>query len=157
MQLSIIQEPDSRLHEVSLEVPFDKYLSFAVRTSIEDLRDTFHAANDCIGLAAPQLGIPLRIIIVDVTDRHSDTYLMINPVITQESEEQQRVQDGCMSVGLGKIHLPTRRPKRIKVSWTDSDGERWQQKFSGTIAACIHHEIDHLNGKLFMERADAVL
>lgn len=148
MKLDIIQEPDARLHQRAEEMR----QVHAAHQVIGDLIDTFWAANDCIGLAAPQIGHPYRVIIVDVTERHTDTYLMVNPVITKESEDQQRVLDGCMSVSFGKKHLQTRRPKRITVSWVDRDGLRRAQKFSGIMAACIHHEIDHLNGVLFMDR-----
>ncbi len=154
MKLDIIQEPDERLHEVAVEVHASTVGEQELLTQIlKDMDDTFYATDNCIGLAAPQLGIPYRIIIVDVTDSHSDTYLMINPMIIKQSEEQQRVDDGCMSVRNGALRKVTQRPKRISVTWVDARGVECKQKFSGTIAACIHHEIDHLNGVLFMERA----
>lgn len=149
MRRAIIQFPNSLLKMPSnsvdvLNVPF---------ADIQDLRTTFESFTGCIGLAAPQLGILRRIIIVDVTRCRSNTLVMLNPVIVRYSEDQQRVEDGCMSVEFGHKFIVTRRPKRITVSWFDVEemSER-TQKFSGLMAACVHHEIDHLNGTLMFDR-----
>jgi len=150
MQREILQFPNPRLKLRSKEVVVISLLG-----TVTDLCDTFEAYSGCIGLAAPQIGIEERIIVVDVTPSRSDTYVMINPVIVKESG-QQRVEDGCMSVGGGKEYYTTRRPKCITVTWVTHTLVERKQKFSGLIAACIHHEIDHLNGMLMFERAISV-
>lgn len=150
MILPILQSPDERLRlisEVVVEPRFESFKRFVV-----DLRETFAATPNCIGLAAIQLGLPLRVIIVDVTPSRCDTYLMINPEIVNPSDKLQLVNDGCMSVKHGRFRSQTKRPKRLGVTWIDENCDRRHQKFSGLIAACIHHEVDHLNGILFTDR-----
>jgi peptide deformylase len=150
MVRSIIQTPNVRLKLRSKEVDT---LCVPLQ-AVQDLKDTFASYAGCIGLAAPQIGIESRIIVVDVSRSRCDTYLMINPVIEKWSEELSVIEDGCMSVELGRKFITTRRPKRMTVSWFDVYSSRYlRQKFSGLIAACIHHEVDHLNGVMMMERA----
>jgi peptide deformylase len=148
MKRDIIQAPDVRLRAVAKNLD-----SNDAGSVVEDLRDTFAATGNCIGLAAPQLGHPWRAIIVDVTPKRLQTYLMVNPVIVKASEDLQLVRDGCMSVDGGRTKAATKRPKRIIVEWTDFDtGAAHRRKFSGLLAACIHHEVDHLEGLLFLNR-----
>ena len=141
---TILQHPDEALRQVSAEI---HDLAEAHRIA-EDLTHTFEATLNCIGLAAPQIGERYRVILVDITRRNFDRYIMVNPVITRTSADMQRVNDGCLSVERGRKRLSTKRPKRITVEWTDLQAK---QNFSGLIAACIHHEVDHLNGKLFID------
>lgn len=154
MKLPIIQAPDARLHIVAQEIPQPKEEHLVpLQQMVQDLQDTFDDTDNCIGLAATQLGIPWRVIIVDITPRRTETYVMVNPVFTKMSDDLQLVYDGCMSVGHGQKKAYTKRPKRIGLSWVDPT--TWtvkQQKFSGLLAACIHHEIDHLDGVLFTDR-----
>jgi peptide deformylase len=103
-------------------------------------------------LAANQLGHGWRAIIIDITPGRRETRLMINPVITKTGVAEQRVNDGCMSVFFGKTRGYTYRPKQITVEWFDVAMDKHRWKFSGISAAVIHHEIDHLNGVLFMDR-----
>lgn len=157
---SILQVPDQRLreraftlyHRVGIEGDFNGRWELRPETSsvCADLRDTFAVTKNCIGLAAPQLGHPWRACIV-ATNR-KDTYLMIDPVIIKQSENKQLVMDGCMSISNGLRKGQTGRPKRIEVCWLDEAGLPQRQKFSGLIAAAIHHEIDHLDGVLFLDR-----
>lgn len=154
MKRSILQVPDLRLREVAKPVDFSDLSTREVHlpVAIEDLRDTFAETPRSIGLAATQLGIPLRLIIVDTTKSRSQTWLMVNPAIVKASSEMQRVNDGCMSIDDGRRFAITERPKRIEVEWQDEAGKQHWQKFNGTLAACIHHEIDHLNGVLFTDK-----
>ena len=152
MQREILQFPNPKLKLRSKEMDWLN----GVENQIRDLEDTFRAYSGCIGLAAPQIGIEERIIVVDVTPSRSDTYLMINPVVIKESQQMQRVEDGCMSVGFGREYQVSRRPKSITVSWFDQMYAKRKQKFTGLIAACIHHEIDHLDGVLMFDRAMSV-
>jgi peptide deformylase len=151
MKLPIIQAPDTRLHVVATAMPLLCELEH--RQAIKNLIDTFDDTSDCIGLAATQLGINWRVIIVDTSPNRNETYVMVNPVIVKQSEDLQVVRDGCMSVSFGKKFARTMRPKRLVVEWRDPvDWTVKKQKFSGLLAACIHHEIDHLDGVLFVDR-----
>lgn len=154
MKLPILQVPDERLRKVAEPVNFSDFSTAEARlpVAVQDLRDTFAATPNCIGLAANQLGIGMRILIVDTTKTRSQTWLMVNPIITKASADQQMVRDGCMSIEHGTKFEYTKRPKRIEVEWQDEHGTNHWQKFNGVIAACIHHEIDHLNGVLFTDK-----
>jgi peptide deformylase len=146
----IIQAPDDRLGIVA--TPFPDQLEDLHKDILIDLLETFKATHNCIGLAANQLGHPWRAIITDITPGRGETCIMVNPVITKASEAQQRVNDGCMSVKRGIRNGYTYRPKRITVEWVDVAGDKHRWKFSGLAAAAIHHEVDHLNGVLFLAR-----
>lgn len=123
--------------------------------ALKDLCDTFADTQHCIGLAAVQLGDLWRLIVVDVTPERTEPYVMVNPTITRMSEDCQSVRDGCMSIFNGKRHAITHRPKRITVEWLDPRTlDPRKQKFTGLLAAAIHHEIDHLNGVLFIDHID---
>jgi len=152
MIIPVIQHPDERLRQRADAVDFSDADEVQwMRATAQDLEDTLQGLEICIGLAAPQIGRSQRIIIVDVTRRGVDRYVMVNPVITKQSQQSQRVQDGCMSVQHGRFHSSTKRPLRIQVEWQDVAGVTHRQKFSNLMAACIHHEIDHLNGRLFID------
>lgn len=149
---TIIQAPDDRLRTVAVD-PLLGMQSEQLGQLIEDLRDTFRATRNCIGLAATQIGYPFRVVIVDVTPARRESYLMIDPVIEKASDDLQLVNDGCMSIDSGQRRGYTKRPKRIVVRWIDETLQTRRQKFTGLIAACIDHEIDHLNGVLFTDKA----
>lgn len=148
---SIIQHPDSRLRLISKPIDFGTDQADIAQSVAADLLETFNATGNCIGLAAPQIGHAARIIVVDIMRNGIDRYLMVNPVITKASQHMQRVNDGCLSVGHGMTRMSTKRPARITVAWQDLTGKARSQKFSNLMAACIHHEIDHLNGRLFID------
>jgi len=151
---SIIQAPDPRLRAVA-DLLQDRDPATQVVT---DLIDTFKETQNCIGLAATQLGHLWRAIIVDTTWNRVDTFIMVNPVIIQMSDDLQLVKDGCMSVANGKQFAETKRPKRITVTWMDLDTQLpRRQKFNGLLAAAIHHEIDHLDGILYTDRLAAAI
>jgi peptide deformylase len=116
---------------------------------------TFMATQNCLGLAAPQINHRVRAIVVDVTRARTDTVVMINPVITKASKDLQRVDDGCMSVKFGWERGVTYRPKRITVEFYDEECNLRKRKLAGQLAAVVHHEIDHLDGKLFTDLLDS--
>lgn len=150
----IRQMPHPTLRQVAQPFPVEvsTYTPEHV-AAIQDLRDTFAETRNCIGLAANQIGALHRVIVVDVTESRGETYVMVNPVIIKASTELQLVNDGCMSVFEGKKHASTKRPKRLTVTWLDPrHNELRKQKFTGLLAACIHHEIDHLDGVLFVDK-----
>jgi peptide deformylase len=153
MKREIIQYPDERLRVVAapLDVDSEEGLALA-RSVVLDLMDTFVETPRCIGLAATQIGLPNRVLIVDLKRQGIDLYVMVNPVIVKTTNQSQRVQDGCMSVDHGRKFSSTKRPLGITVEWIDGKTfEPRKQKFRNLIAACIHHEIDHLNGRLFID------
>lgn len=154
MKQPILQIPDVRLRVVAVSFPLvrEDYHDSHFNTLV-DLRDTFAETRNCIGLAATQLGCPWRAIIVSITEQRHEIYLMVNPIIIKTSRDQQMVNDGCKSVMDGSKRGYTKRPKRITVEWVDPrNNAPRKQKFSGLIAAAIHHEIDHLNGVIFLDR-----
>lgn len=154
MKLPILQVPDERLRRVAAAVDFSDFTTVEVKlpNAIDDMRETFAATAGCVGLAATQLGIELRVIIFDTTKSRSQTCVMVNPVVVKASEDTQSVRDGCMSIDHGRRFVYTRRPKRIEVEWQDAAGGKHWQKYNGLLAAVIHHEIDHLNGVLFTDK-----
>jgi peptide deformylase len=151
---SILQVPDLRLREIAREVPavwLDEH-----REAIRDLADTFAMTPNCIGLSAPQISAPWRVIVVDTSRARRDRFVMVNPVITKASRETQSVRDGCMSIDHGQTFGNTRRPKRIVVEWLDASAVSQRMGFNGLLAAAIHHEIDHLNGVLYTDHVETL-
>jgi peptide deformylase len=119
-----------------------------IRQLIDDMVETMHDAQG-VGLAAPQVGILKRVVVVDVQD--GNVYELVNPEIV-ESEGDQFGEEGCLSVpGLvGSVH----RPERVKVSALDRNGERVEYEGTGLLARAFCHELDHLEGTLFNSKAE---
>jgi peptide deformylase len=144
---TILQDGAPVLRQKSLAV--ETFSSPTVDKLAQDLVDTLQATETAVGLAAPQIGVPIRMIVVALTD--IDLYVMVNPKISKPRDEQV-VNDGCLSVRSGKEFGRTKRAKRIHVQWQDLNGNEKHQKFSGMVAAIIQHEVDHLDGILFTDR-----
>lgn len=107
-------------------------------------------AHDGIGLAANQVGVLERFFVMDISaDRKSPT-LFVNPIIKSKSSEIQKIQEGCLS--LPGVYVDITRPQSIEVEYTNQDGKRLTESFSGLASTCIQHEIDHLDGILFPDR-----
>lgn len=156
MRQPILQLPHPTLRMVAQPLP-DTYGGWTAdhAKALKDLCDTFAVTENCIGLAATQIGELWRVIVVDITPERTEPYVMVNPVITKMSEDCQSVRDGCMSVFNGQKRAITKRPKRLMVEWLDPKTlEPIKQKFTGLLAAAIHHEVDHLNGMLFIDHLD---
>jgi len=119
-----------------------------IKTLLDDMLDTMYE-NDGVGLAAPQVGILKRVVTIDVDDEN--IFRMINPKITKSSGEQID-QEGCLSVP--ELKGDVNRPMNITVVYTDENGKEVTQEAEGMLARCICHEIDHLNGILFIDRAE---
>jgi peptide deformylase len=153
MVREILQHPDPRLRIVAAELDMSTQEGIDLAQGVAmDLLDTFVKTPRAIGLAATQIGLPHRVIVVDLKRQGIDLYVMINPVIVKQTPQMQRVKDGCMSVQHGNWFASTKRPLGITVEWIDSkDGSTRRQKFRNLIAAVVHHEIDHLNGRLFID------
>ena len=151
--LKIVTAPDDLLDQKSLEV---KVVDDKIKTLAIDMLDTMYH-NNGIGLAAVQIGILLRIIVVDVDyniEKNNKTqkseivnqkqYIMINPIITSHSSEDNKFTEGCLSFPEQKITVI--RPKKINVDYIDINGQSQSITADDILATCIQHEIDHLNG-----------
>lgn len=108
-----------------------------------------------IGLAAPQVGELLRLVVIDLQrDEQREPFVMVNPEIVAESEEQATREEGCLS--LPGQYADVTRPARIKVRWQELDGAKREMEAEGLMAACVQHEVDHLNGVLFVDYLSAL-
>lgn len=149
---AIVQDPDPVLRAVCSPIDFDNEQHMAALPFlVADLRATLRASRTGVGLAANQIGVRARLIIVDRSNNGVDEYVMVNPEIIERSKDSQRVPDGCLSVQYGRKRLATKRAKRIRVRWRNVNGEPLVMKFQGLMAAIIQHEVDHLNGILFTD------
>lgn len=135
---------DPRLRKVAEPVSvFDE----ALERLVEDMFETMYDAPG-IGLAAPQIGVNQRVIVVDVSEDKSAPLALINPELTSQ-EGMQSYQEGCLSVP--GIYDDVERPERVSLTAYNPKGERIEMNADGLLAVCIQHEIDHLDGKLFVD------
>ncbi|MFZ4688672.1 MAG: peptide deformylase [Polymorphobacter sp.] len=161
--LDIIETPDARLRVISEPVAA---VTDAHRTLISDMLETMYDAPG-IGLAAIQVGVPERILVIDLQRRADglddeepeegapepkmirDPKVFINPVITWESDEVSVYNEGCLSVP--EMYGDVDRPARIRATWLDETGASHDQDLDGLLATCLQHEMDHLDGILFID------
>ncbi|MGM9402652.1 peptide deformylase [Aliiroseovarius sp. KMU-71] len=144
----ILIHPDPRLKKVADAVPD---LSDDLRTLADDMLETMYDAPG-IGLAAPQIGILKRLIVLDCVrdeDEPRQPLIMFNPEVIQSSDELNVYEEGCLSIP--DQFAEVTRPKEVRVQWLDRDGNLQERDFDGLWATCVQHEIDHLNGKLFID------
>jgi peptide deformylase len=144
---TILTAPDPRLKEVAKEVAT---VDGAVKTLAADMLETMYAA-DGIGLAATQIGVALRVVVIDVAQKEdkNEPMVFINPKIVWHSDEVAKFQEGCLSVP--DIWDDVERPVAVKVEYMDLDGKAQTIEADGLLADCLQHEIDHLNGMLFID------
>jgi len=142
--LKILQYPDERLHKVAKEV---SGVDDSIRTLVNDMAETMYAAPG-VGLAATQVDVHQRIIVVDVSEGHDQLMVFINPEITASSGESQ-CEEGCLSVP--GIFEKVSRAEKITVRAMNENGESFTMDAEGLLAVCIQHEMDHLVGKVFVE------
>ena len=143
----ILIAPDPRLKVVS--TPVEK-VDAEIRKLAEDMADSMYEAEG-IGLAAVQIGVPKRIIVMDLDqkDGKKDWRVFINPKITWASDEMATFEEGCLSVP--EIWDDVERPARIKAEYLDLDGKKIEIEADGMLATCLQHEMDHLEGILFID------
>jgi len=143
----ILVLPDARLRAVadSIEEVDDE-----VRTLAQDMLDTMYDAPG-IGLAAPQIGVLKRIVVIDIAPEGepADPMVLINPEITHFGEEMQVTEEGCLSIP--ELYYEVERPNAVTVKYTDLDGKEVVRETEGKLAVCIQHEIDHLDGVLYID------
>ena len=150
--LPIVEVPDPRLRLVSQPVA---QVDDTTRQLVADMIETMYAAHG-IGLAAIQVGVASRVLVIDLQEERDaedqpirDPRAYINPEILSSSDELSTYNEGCLSIP--EQYAEVSRPARCRVRWTDEQGEGHEDEFDGLLATCMQHEIDHLNGVLFVD------
>ena len=143
----IIKLPDKRLRLVSEPV---KHVDAGIKKLVDDLFETMYAAPG-IGLAAVQIGILKRLFTMDLSKKESDhqPQVFINPEIIWTSAEKTTREEGCLSIP--EYYEEVERPSKVKVKFLDLDGKPHEIEADGLLATCIQHEVDHINGVLFID------
>ncbi len=150
--LPILETPDPRLRTISTPV---EAIDDALQTLIDDMFETMYDAPG-IGLAAIQVGVPKRVLVIDLQQPEEEDgegvkapMVFINPQILDGSQEQSIYQEGCLSVP--ELFAEVERPASIRASWMDRDGRIREERLDGLLATCLQHEMDHLEGVLFID------
>ncbi len=144
-RLTILEYPDPRLHKRAAAVTqFDGRL----RQLVADMAETMYAAPG-IGLAATQVDVHQRVLVIDVSETRDQLRVFVNPEIVWASEETVLCEEGCLSVP--GVYDEVRRPARVRVKAQDTDGRTFELDCQGLLAVCVQHEMDHLAGKVFVE------
>lgn len=143
--LDVLLYPDERLHQRALPV---ESVDDEVRALVRDMAETMYTAPG-VGLSATQVDVHKQVIVVDVSEDQSDLKVLINPRLV-EAEGTADVEEGCLS--LPGIFEKIPRAERIKVRALNVDGGLFEMEAEGLLSVCIQHEIDHLEGKVFIER-----
>ena len=142
--LPILHYPDPRLHKVASPVA---RVDDRIRRLINDMAETMYAAPG-IGLAATQVDVHERVLIIDISDTRDELHAFVNPEIVEASGEAE-TEEGCLSVP--GIYDRVKRAERVKVRALNAQGAPFTLEAEGLLAVCIQHEIDHLDGKVFVE------
>jgi peptide deformylase len=148
----IFETPDPILRQISKPVEtFDHDL----KTLVSDMFETMYEAPG-IGLAAVQVGVPIRLLVIDLQEPEQeggepirDPKVFINPEILWHSDSEIPYTEGCLSVP--EQYAEVMRPDRIRARWQDEDGKTYEEEIDGLLAVCLQHEMDHLNGVLFID------
>jgi peptide deformylase len=143
--LPILTYPDPRLHTVAKPV---QAVDARIRGLIADMLETMYEANG-IGLAATQVDVHERLIVIDVSEERNQPLVLVNPEITWASAETQVGDEGCLSVP--GIYDGVERSRAVRVRAIDAEGQSRELEAEGLLAVCIQHEMDHLLGKVFVE------
>ena len=150
--LPIVEVPDPRLRQISSTV---EKVDDEVRALIRDMFETMYDAPG-IGLAAIQVGVPRRILVIDLQEPEvedgppvKDPRVFINPEIIKHSDEEVPYLEGCLSVP--DQYAEVERPDHIRARWLDENGKPHEEQLDGLLAVCLQHEMDHLEGILFID------
>ncbi|HEY8567686.1 peptide deformylase [Microbulbifer sp.] len=144
-KLEILEFPDPRLRKVAEPVTA---VTDEHRTLIEDMFETMYDAPG-VGLAATQINVHERIVVIDVSEDQSEPLVLINPEVEVLDPEIHKYDEGCLSVP--GFYETVQRPRKIRLKALDRNGEAYALEAEGLLAVCIQHEIDHLDGKLFVD------
>tara|TARA_B100000085_G_scaffold265173_1_gene272731 strand:- start:4270 stop:4818 length:549 start_codon:yes stop_codon:yes gene_type:complete len=149
-KLEVLHFPDPRLRKIAQPVKnFDKDL----KNIVDRMFFTMYEEKG-IGLAATQVNIHKRIIVIDVSEKKNEKLYLINPEILSLSDDKDSMEEGCLSVP--GFYESVERPKKIKILTYDYDGKEIELDADGLLSTCIQHEIDHLNGKLFVDHISSL-
>ncbi|WP_296752453.1 peptide deformylase [Thiobacillus sp.] len=143
-RLDILHYPDARLHTIAKPV---QAVDARIRKLIDDMAETMYAAPG-IGLAATQVNIHERVVVIDISETHDELRVFINPEIVAQSGREES-EEGCLSVP--GIFDKVERAERVTVRALDRDGKRFELEAEGLLAVCVQHEMDHLMGKVFVD------
>ena len=143
--LPILCYPDPRLHKVARPV---QAVDDRIRTLVADMLATMYDAHG-IGLAATQVDVHQRLIVMDLSEDQTQPRVFINPEITPLTDEVAPYEEGCLSVP--GFYEKVQRPARVRIKALDRDGNTFEEEADELLATCIQHEIDHLDGKLFVD------
>ena len=150
--LRILELPDPGLRQVAQPVPA---IDAEITTLIADMFETMYDARG-IGLAATQVGVLSRVVVIDLQEGAEEDgtpirkpHAFVNPELTWISDELAGYNEGCLSIP--EQYAEVERPARCKVKWLDAEGASHEEEFDGLMSTCIQHEIDHLNGVLFID------
>ncbi|NYT68482.1 peptide deformylase [Pusillimonas noertemannii] len=143
--LPILHYPDPRLHKVAKPV---QVVDDRIRQLVRDMAETMYDAPG-VGLAATQVDVHERVVVIDVSEESNNLLVLINPEITWKSDEQQVYEEGCLSVP--GVYDEVKRSARIHVRALNEQGEPFEFDADGLLAVCVQHELDHLLGKVFVE------
>jgi peptide deformylase len=143
--LTVLCYPDPRLHKVAKPVT---QVDARVKKIVADMADTMYEAPG-VGLAATQVDIHERIVVIDVSDEQNELMVFINPEIIWASAETKSWREGCLSVP--EFYDEVERPAQIRLKALDLDGKEFEIEADGLLAVCLQHELDHLQGKVFVE------
>jgi peptide deformylase len=150
--LPILEVPDPRLKQISSPV---EEVDDGIRALIADMFETMYAAPG-IGLAAVQVGVPKRLLVIDLQEPEEeggepvrDPRVFINPEIVAHSDQDVPYNEGCLSVP--DQYAEVDRPDRIRARWLDENGVKHEEEIDGLLAVCLQHEMDHLEGILFID------
>lgn len=143
--MPILYYPDPRLNQVAAQV---ERIDDEIRKLINDMTETMYAAPG-VGLAATQVDVHLRVIVIDISESRSQLQVFINPELISASGVADR-EEGCLSVP--EVYEKVRRAERVTVRAQDTEGRPYTMEAEGLLAVCIQHEMDHLEGKVFVEK-----
>jgi peptide deformylase len=150
--MTILEIPDSGLRDVAVPVAS---VDAATVQLIDDMFDTMYDARG-IGLAATQVGVRSRVVVIDLQEGEDDEgkpirapQAFVNPELLSVSEEMSKYNEGCLSIP--EQYAEVERPARCRVRWLDRDGKAHEEELDGLLSTCMQHEIDHLNGVLFID------
>lgn len=148
--LTILEFPDPRLRTLAKKVA---QVDDRIRQLVDDMFDTMYAAPG-IGLAATQVDVHEQVVVMDISEDNTAPLVFINPEVDVIGEERQDYQEGCLSVP--GFYEQVSRPSQIRVRALDRNGQPFELEPDGLLAVCIQHELDHLNGKLFVDYLSAL-
>jgi len=143
--LPILRYPDPRLHTIAKPV---QAVDDRIRQLVRDMGETMYAAPG-VGLAATQVNVHERVVVMDVSEEANDLHVLINPEIIWRSDDHKIHQEGCLSVP--GVYEEVQRASQVRVRALDETGQTFEFDADGLLAVCVQHEIDHLDGKVFVQ------